>query len=466
MSPTVASILVAAGLVSPLAAQTQTARVPVRVLAEFSDAIEELARKTSPAVVQLTVRTRTPVEGGDERRAGFLARQEVTGSGVVLDPAGYIVTNAHVVEGARGIDVSVIERAPAEGGEDHRHYPGKIVGVDRETDLAVLKIEAQNLPTLAFLDSEKLKQGQIVVALGSPLGLENSLTVGFVSAPVRHLRPDRPVFYIQTDAPINPGNSGGPLLDIDGRIAGINTMILSQSGGSEGIGLAIPSNLVQRVYRQIVAEGRVRRGAIGIIPEDITPTLAAALKLDRHTGVILSDVLPRGAAEAAGLAVGDILVAADGKPLRESRQLVSAIFQHAIGDEIRLDVERGGLRLPIAVTVMERPSSPAALAELANGEENLVRQLGILALTVDGTITASLKDLRRLYGVAVAAIPAEFAAFNPGLVAGDVIYELNGKRIASLDELRASLGGLKRGDPVALLVERQGQLVFVTFELE
>src|SRR5208283_4979065 len=191
----------------------------------------------------------------------------------------------------------------------HAHLmPAKLIGLDREVDIAVVKIEAQNLPTLSFVNSDTLRQGQLVMAVGSPLGLQNSLTHGVISATYRQLSPESPMVYIQTDAPINPGNSGGPLLDIQGRIAGINTMILSESGGNEGIGFAIPANLAQDVYRRLRQDGRIRRGTIGVLPETITPRMGAALGLDRDSGVILSDVVPHGAAEAAGLQTGDVVL--------------------------------------------------------------------------------------------------------------------------------------------------------------
>ena len=435
-------------------------------LADLSGSIEDLAQTASPAVVQITVRSRAPMENGETGRAGFVSNRETSGSGIIVDSNGYIITNAHVVFGAHHIDASVITRTATGQLDDHRHFDARIVGVDRETDIALLKIDAQNLPILSFVDSDKLRQGQLVVALGSPLGLENSLTVGYISSPIRHLRPDHPMYYIQTDAAINPGNSGGPLLDTEGRIAGINTLIMSQSGGSEGIGFAIPSNLVQRVYQQLRAEGRVRRGGIGIIPDDITPVLAAALGIEHHAGVILSDIKPHGAAEAAGLEQGDIVRAVDGKPVRETLQLSTAIFQHSIGDQIVLDIQRGQEHLQKNVTVMERPPSPANLAELASHDDNLVRQLGILALTVDEKVSTILSGLRRLSGVVVAAIPAEFAGLNPGLGKGDVIYELNGLRVSSLEDLRSTLAAKKIHDPLALLIERGGQLQYITLELE
>jgi len=437
-----------------------------KTLADYSAAMENLAESASPAVVQILVQTLAPVGKDESRAAGFVSEQEATGSGVIVDPNGYIVTNAHVVRNARRIDVKIL-RSDEKGEEPHGHLmPGKLIGLDRQVDIAVVKIEAQNLPALSFADSDKLRQGQLVLALGSPLGLQNSLTHGVLSATLRQLDPESPMVYIQTDAPINPGNSGGPLLDIEGRVAGINTMIFSQSGGNEGLGFAIPANLAKDVYQRLRKDGRVRRGAIGVIPETITPTLAAALGLDRDSGVVLSDVAPDSAAEAAQLEPGDVVLSIDGKPMREARDLVLAVFQRAPGDQLTMEIERGKERMSKTVAVVERKNQPSQLEDLVNYDAALVRQLGILAMTVDEKVTAILPDLRRLSGVAVAAVPAEYAGLNPGLQAGDVIYELNNRRVASLDELRAALKEKKSGDAIALLVERFGQLIYVTAALE
>ena len=437
-----------------------------KVLADYSAAIEDLAQSASPAVVQVLVQTLAPLGKGDAQRMGFVSEQEATGSGVIVDPGGYIVTNAHVVQNARRIDVKIL-RSDERGQEPHGHLvPAKLIGLDRQVDIAVLKIEERNLPALSFLNSDNLRQGQFVLALGSPLGLQNSLTHGVVSATLRQLDPESPMVYIQTDAPINRGNSGGPLLDVEGRIAGINTMIFSESGGNEGIGFAIPSNLVKDVYQRLRKDGRVRRGSIGVIPETITPRLGAALGLDMDSGVILSDVAPESAADAAGLEPGDVVLSIGGKPMREARDLILAVFQRAPGDQLSMEIRRGKERMSKTVAILERKNEPGQLEELANYDAALVRPLGILAVTVDEKVNAIMPDLRRLSGVAVAAVPAEYAGLNPGLVAGDVIYSLNNQSIASLDELRNALRDKKSGDPIALLVERSGQLIYVTATLE
>ena len=451
----------------PDAAQTGAkSPQPSKSLADYSAAMEDLAQSASPAVVQILVQTLAPLGNEESQHAGFVLEQEATGSGVIVDPDGYIVTNAHVVRNARRIDVKIL-RSDEKGQEPHGHLmPAKLIGQDRQVDIAVVKIEAHNLPTLSFLDSDTLRQGQFVLALGSPLGLQNSLSHGVVSATFRQLDPESPMVYIQTDASINPGNSGGPLLDAEGRVAGINTMIYSQSGGNEGIGFAIPANLAKDVYQRLRKEGRVRRGAIGVIPQTITPTLGEALGLDRDSGVILSDVAPDSAAEAAELQSGDVVLSIDGKPMREARDLALAVFQREPGDQVTMEIQRGKERKSITVAVLERKHQPSQLEDLVSYGAGLVRRLGILAMTVDEKVTAILPDLRRLSGVAVAAVPAEFAGLNPGLLAGDVIYELNNQHLASLDELRAALNDKKSGDPIALLVEREGQLIYVTAALE
>jgi serine protease Do len=449
-----------AGLV--VLGQSHPAARPVhRALEDYGDAIEAIAKATNPSVVQIAVELRTSIDT-DDRHTGFVAEQRATGSGVVVDCDGYILTNAHVVNGARKIQVTLSEQ----GSVLPKILAASLVGLDRDIDLAVIKVEAKGLPTLEFMDSDTLRQGQFVLALGNPLGLEHTLTAGIISATKRYLKTEDPMYYIQTDAPINPGNSGGPLLDSVGRIAGINTLILTQGGGSEGIGFAIPSNVASRIYQTLRKDGRVHRGAIGIIPQSITPVMTKALGLPQDSGVIIADVAPRGAAEAAGLEPGDIVVSADGKPIRAARELVAAIFQSSDGDQLTLEVLRGKEKKQLKVAVVQRASDPDRLEDLAARDGQLVRRLGVLAVPVDAKVNAILPSLRRFSGVAVAAIPAEFAGRNPGLLGGDVIYTINNKAVGTVEALQTELYSHKPGDPMTLHLERRGQLIYLAFELE
>ena len=261
-----------------------------------------------------------------------------------------------------------------------------MVGIDQESDLALLKVVETGLPFLPLGDSEALRQGQIVVALGSPLGLEGSVTFGVVSAVARQVKPDGRMVYIQTDAPINPGNSGGPLLDAEGQVVGINSFILTQSGGSEGIGFAAPSNIVRTVIDQLRKTGRVRRGEIGVVAQTITPTLAAGLGLGQTWGVVLADVTPDGPGAAAGLRVADIVLTLDGKVTENARQFLVNLYPHAVGDTVILEVLRGTERRKVPVAVVERPSDPARLADLVSPERNVVGRLGILGLDLDDAL--------------------------------------------------------------------------------
>jgi len=293
-------------------------------LQALSDDFETLAERATPAVVQIVASGYGPIEDGNSF-AATVARQRGGGSGVILDPNGYIITNAHVVDGAGRVQVLLASRRTADPEPRSTLKPrprlceAKVLGVDVETDLAVLRIDEVNLPSLELADSDTVRQGQIVFAFGSPLGLENTVTMGVVSSSARQLEPDHPMIYIQTDSAINPGNSGGPLLNVEGEVIGINTLILSQSGGNEGVGFAVPSNIVWTVYKQLRDNGVVRRGEIGVTAQTITPLLAAGLGLSRDWGVILGDVRRRGPGEIGGLQVGDIVLSLNGKPMENAR---------------------------------------------------------------------------------------------------------------------------------------------------
>ena len=273
-------------------------------LVELNNALEGLAAKVSPAVVQILVTSYGPVHEENHTQTALIVRQHAVGSGVIVDPNGYIITNAHVIEGAQRIRVAL--PLPADNGRvvplgKRRILEARLVGEHKETDLALLKIDETDLPTLPLLSQQRPRVGQLVFAIGSPEGLQNSVTMGVVSATARQADPDKPLSYIQTDAPINPGNSGGPLVDMNGSVIGINTFILSSGGGSEGLGFAIPARIVEFVYQSLRLHGHVHRVEIGAAAQEITPTLAEGLHLAQRWGVTIADVKPDGPAAAAGL---------------------------------------------------------------------------------------------------------------------------------------------------------------------
>jgi serine protease Do len=411
-------------------------------------------------------------EDSDAGNASLLTRQRATGSGVILTQDGYIVTNAHVIQNARRIRVQlpVSERAARRSTSVTKPagtiLDAKVVGLDRETDVAVLKVTATGLPTLPLGNSRELRQGQLVMAFGSPLGLENSASLGVVSAAARQLKADSPMIYIQTDASINPGNSGGPLVDMSGHVVGLNTMILSQSGGSEGIGFAIPSDTLRNVYTQIRKEGHVHRGQIGASVETITPLLAAGLNLPQDWGVLVADVTPDGPADKSGLQPGDIVLSLDSKAMENARQLEVNLWRFPVGDKVSLEVLRGESRLTMNVPVTAQDDDPQRFADLVDPMKNLIPKLGILGVEIDKRLAPMLPDLRKQYGIVVAARAAESDDLDVDLKPGDVIYAINNEPTSTVAALTTALSQMKSGDAVVLQLERDGALMYVAFEME
>ncbi len=423
-------------------------------LAALSRSFEQMVAHVTPTVVQVLT------SGLSERSSG---------SGVIVDPAGYIITNAHVVGLSKHVQVLV---AGQKGNPPHptsvlkragRLMTAKVVGFDRETDIAVLKIEAQNLQAMPFGDSEGLHQGQLVFAFGSPYGLENSVSMGIISSAARQVQPDGPMIYVQTDAPINPGNSGGPLVDSSGAIVGINTFIVSASGSSAGVGFAAPSNIVRTIYEQIRKTGTVKRGQIGAKVQTITPELASALELKQDWGVLVADITPRSSAEVAGLEIKDVLLTLNGKVLENARQFDVNIYGKA-GETVTVELLRGGDKSTKQIAVLERPADREQLLSQVQGV--LVARLGVLAVDLDEKITPFLPELRRLAGVVVAGYGARNTVFADGLMPGDVIYTVNGAKITSIKELEASLAAMQPEKSIAIQIERAGQLQFVVIEMQ
>lgn len=439
-------------------------------LHDLSASLETLSHRVSRSVVQI-FSTGYALSDSTEQgaAAAMITRQRATGSGVILSADGYIITNGHVVSNARSVRV----RLPAEGPTGHstlepatKVVDARIVGIDRDTDLAVIKIDKKGLIPLILGDSDALRQGQLVMAFGNPLGLENSVSMGIVSSVARQIKPDDFMVYIQTDAPINPGNSGGPLVDADGNVMGINTFIFSQSGGSEGLGFAIPSNIIKNVFEQLRDAGHVHRGEIGVFAQTITPALASALKLPQDWGVMLSDVTPDGPADKGGLKSGDIVLSLNGKTMDNARELDVNLYRYKLGDKVNVEVLRNDEKLSYPVAVSERDDDPQRFADMVDPVKNIVPQLGILGIPLDKNVAQLLPDLRRSIGVVVAARAGESPYSGDSLNLGDVIYEVNGTPVSSVEALCGELKKLKESDPLALLVERDGRLMYLTMQME
>jgi serine protease Do len=452
------------------AARAQAQDHSTDALRKLNESVGALIKKVSPSVVQILVTGYGPLEEGEHgNTTAVIGRQRAIGSGFVIDPSGYIVTNAHVVNGAQRVQV-VLPLPNADSSLDAALstrttvVPARIVGVSREIDLAVIKVEGEKFSALPLATYRKLGQGEIVFAFGSPGGLRNTVTMGVVSAVARQTEPDSPMVYIQTDAPINPGNSGGPLVNVNGEVVGVNTFILSQSGGNEGLGFAIPSNVVNVAFRQLRKFGHLHRAEIGIGIQTITPSMAAALSLPRTYGVVVSDVLPGGPAEAAGVQIGDVLAAVDGRAADILPLVAFHFYLLETGDKVHLDVLRGKDRLAFDIPVMDPPHDMDQVTALADPEKNIVPMLGILGVEIDKRI-ASMADLRDPFGIIVAARSAGAAVEVP-LNAGDVIRTLNGQPMTTLDRLRAALKALPSGAPVALQIQRDQKLLFITFTLD
>ena len=441
-------------------------------LGELSVSLEGLVNRVRPSVVQIFSTGYVTADESDAggNAAALLSRQRSTGSGIILSDDGFIVTNAHVVQGARRIQVRI---SSVRAGRTPTFEPevklldGKLVGMDREMDVAVIKIERTGLPHLPFGNSDAVRQGELVMAFGTPRGLEGSVSMGIVSSTSRELHPDDFLAYIQTDAPINPGNSGGPLIDAQGRVVGINTFILSQSGGSEGLGFAIPSNIVSTIYTQLRKEGHVHRGRIGISIQTISPAVAEGLSLSRDWGALVGDVTPEGPADKAGVKIGDIVLTANGRTMRNARQLEAYIYRSPMTQKITLQVLRGQDELTIDVPVIDSVDDPQRFADMVNPEDNLVPRLGILAIGIDKGLAAMLPGLRNDYGVVVAAgSSATDLTTGTGLQPGDVIYSVNKAPVATVEALRKKVDEFKPGDEVAMQIERSGRLMYVSIEIE
>jgi serine protease Do len=464
-------------IASPLSAQSARHAPPAAsLLRDLNASVEALTARVSMSVVQVLVTGYGPV---DERTRGgetglVIGRQRSIGSGAIIDPDGYIITNAHVVAGARHVQVVLHRSAlnPTTTGpvqslavEASQTVDARVVGTSREIDLALLKVDVTGLHALPLANYDAIRQGELVFAFGSPEGLRNSVTMGVVSSVARQPDPDSSTIYIQTDAPINPGNSGGPLVNVDGELVGVNTFILTDSGGSQGLGFAIPSAIVASVYPQLRKYGHLHRGLIGFSMQAITPALATGLGLSRTSGVIVSDVIPDSAAEMAGLGVKDVVITVNGKRVESVPMLSLELSRYMAGDTVTLGLLRGTETVSVNVRVLEQPHPIDDLAGVADPEKSSIAKLGIIGIDIGDATAALLPGLRMASGVFVAARTQVSSGNEVPLVAGDVIHAVNSFAVRSVDGLRVLVDDAKANSEIILQIERNGQLLFVTCQM-
>jgi serine protease Do len=458
-----AAVAVQAG--SAPAAVTAVSPAVAGALPDFSGLVESYG----PAVVNVSTVSRSRVAGnggpeispddplfeffrgfgyGGPRGEAPPARGE--GSGFVISADGYILTNAHVVDEAREVTVRMTDR---------REYRAEVVGIDRRTDVAVLKIDAKELPVVRIGDASRLKPGEWVIAIGSPFGFDNTVTAGIVSAIARSLgNPDTYTPFIQTDVAVNPGNSGGPLFNMQGEVVGINSQIYSRTGGYQGVSFAIPIDVAVDVKNQLVATGRVQRGRIGVAIQEVNQALADSFELPRPRGALVSEVVEGGPAADAGVEPGDVILAVDGKAIERSSELPPLIAAIKPGRQATLSVWRGKSEKTLRVKVGELEDEPVVAARGGPGGGD-TGKLGLAVRPLTGDERERLNTAGRLV-VEDAEGPAALA----GVERGDVILAVNGARVASLREYRSAIDAA--GSTVALLVQRGNAKVFVPVRVD
>jgi serine protease Do len=381
-------------------------------------------------------------------------REQSLGSGVIISSDGYLLTNNHVVEGASEIRISLA---------DKREMKARIVGTDPRTDIAVLRVEEKNLPALPIADSSQVKAGQFVLAVGNPFGLGQTVTMGIVSATGRgNLSIVDYEDFIQTDAPINPGNSGGALVDIHGALIGINTAILSRSGGNQGIGFAVPINMARQVMEHILKDGRVIRGWLGVAIQPVTPPVARAMGLKKPGGALVADVTAGSPAEKAGLRRGDIVVAINGEPVDETRELSLKVAMLSPGTTARLKVIRDGREIDVPVVLGEQPSERRAAGSPAAPEPERALE-GVAVSNLTPQIRRQLDLPAGVTGVVVVRVDPGSPAAEAGLRRGDVIQEVNRRPVTSVSEFERAVRQSGR-EPLLLLVYREGSTLFIVVE--
>ena len=445
-------------LVAIFAAPSHAAGLP-----DFTDLIE----KTSPAVVKIntvsTSKTRgIPLPRGQQipdifrhfldPRQSPERKSHAMGSGFFVSSDGYILTNNHVIDGAEEISVRLVDR---------KEYDATVVGTDRRSDLALLKIEEKGLPFLRFADSESLKIGAWVVAIGSPFGLDFSASAGIISAMGRSIPTDRNenyVPFIQTDVAINPGNSGGPLFNLDGEVVGVNSQIVTPSGGSVGLSFAIPSSVAKNVITQIKEKGHVDRGWLGVVIQDVDKDLADSFGLDKPTGALVAELAANGPAAKSGLQVGDVIVRFDGAEIQNSGELPHIVGATPPGDKVPVQVIRQGKKKNLTIKIGALPSSDRDNNRA--GSQPASSGGGRLGLVVESLDDDALSDDSVSVGVVVKRVVPDGAAADAGLQPGDIITQIGFSDIDGLKSFKKTVGKLPAGKALPIRFYRDGRPAF------
>ena len=384
-----------------------------------------------------------------ERRGGG------QGSGVIVTPDGYVLTNNHVIAGAKTVTVTL---------PDKREFKGRIVGSDPKSDIAVVKIDGTQLPTVTWGDSSRLQVGEYVLAVGNPFGLNSTVTLGIVSALGRgHMGITQYEDFIQTDAAINPGNSGGALVNTRGELIGINTAIFSQTGGYQGVGFAVPTGMSKPIYESLVKTGKVVRGYLGVGIQDLNQELAKSFNVKGSNGAIVTDVKEEGPADKAGLKQGDVILSFQGTPIEDAVTLQRAVTRSSVGSKATITVMREGREKDLTVTIGELPDNPqVAKAETGPSEQPLA---GLAVQELDRETAQELGIKGKIQGVVVTTVDPDSDAERAGLMPGDVIREINRKPVTSMKDFDRAASDLKKGQTVLVLVNRRGASLYLSAKI-
>ena len=475
----IAGVFLLSGVLIGLALSIGSGRVstavsaPAVVAGEGSNGFPAVAKATMPAVVNISTSRVVKSQGGpaspfmddpmfkhffgDQFNKQFQIprerREASLGSGVIVSADGYIVTNAHVVEKADEIKVLL---------SDKREFTGKVVGSDPKSDVAVIKINGKDLPTLVWGDSEKIEIGEYALAIGNPFGLNSTITLGIISAVGRaNMGIEQYENFIQTDAAINPGNSGGALVNTRGELIGINTAIFSRTGGNMGIGFAIPSNMAKNVMDSLIKTGKVVRGYLGVSIQDVNPKIAKQFGLDKAQGALVGDVVSDSPADQAGIKSGDVIVRFDGKAVENSTMLRHRAAETAVGKNVEVELVRDKQPLKLNLKVVEQPKDMTASSGSVKGEGKSTTLAGLEVRDITSEAARQLNLPRGTKGVLVSQVEVGSAAEEAGVQAGDVIIELNRKPVRNIEDFQRLSKSIGKNDSSLLLIVRQGSRLFI-----